>query len=321
MIENAQSPQEVMKVIDGKELFWDQYQGTWVQTDELSHKLRGIIEGKGWYRGTADREYDFPLTMEALWSELSQLLCNLGFPEDEDKVSLLLRRLVRTTFSKERLFYVQHVVEGDIQELPFIDLLLELAKQYEAEFRVWTVGDVTWQERKAYKTELGKHIADFLHTQYKDIMWEVGKEKIEYLKKKIQEYLEDISNTPEEKVYVFIIDDKKKNIEQAKAAILSIDVKDEEGNPLVNRVQIGDFIIDNGHEDCRQTACLKELAKQLALHRGEKIFLIVDMDGVLIDNDNAFAEDVRRKLIIEYLNRVSPDQRNKEFPVITVASP
>ena len=320
MIENAQSPQEVMKVIDGKELFWDQYQGTWVQTDELSHKLRGIIEGKGWYRGTADREYDFPLAMEALWNELSKFLCNLGFPNEEDRVSLLLRRLVRTTFSKKRLFRVPQVVEENIQELPFIDLLLQLVQQYQAEIRVWTVGDRTWQERKAYKTELGKHVADFLQTRFQDVMWAVGKEKIPYLKTKIQQYLEDAGNNPEQKVYVFIIDDKRSNTEQAKAAVLSIDAKDVEGNLLVNRVQVGDFYINKDHSDGRQAACLVELQKQLDLHRGEKIFVIVDMDGVLIDNDNAFAEDVRRKLIIEYLNRVSPDQRNKEFPVITVAS-
>ena len=241
--------------------------------------LRGVIEGKGWYTGipkTDDhcgKEFDWDLSATALWEQLATVLREhgvKGLASTTGEVTQWIKHLMESSFTEYSQYQVTKRVktpqstEVESKTCYFLDAVIALISKYNAELKVWTVGDALWQRTKAERTKIFERVRE-------EDFWSDPVDKFEYLRREIAKYLQEHLG---EDIHVFVVDDKEKNVARAKQVL----------EALGPRVHVTDFIISD-HPARRHHECMRILTDQLNYHAGMKTFVILDKDGVIIESD------------------------------------
>jgi hypothetical protein len=207
--------------------------------------------------------YVFTGNGEFLWDESVALMAKMISKEIRPIGSPLIKEIIENSFNPESL--------SKAGSECFIDCLLKI----DPELILWSEGDPIWQKLKAANAGLINRPG--LRTEF------ISKDKII----KLREIILSLINKFGEMVDVVVIDDKEKNL--AYAASLQDQVAS-------SKITINTFYFNPLDVETNPTACLAFLSQMQRERKGEKIKIITDMDGVLVNTDKVLVETVSQKL-------------------------
>lgn len=193
-----------------------------------------------------------------IWEKSVALMAEMISKEIKPIEPQQLQEIIEDSFNEETL--------SKAGSEYFIDCLLKI----DPNLILWSEGDPAWQELKAQKTGLLNR--PNLRTEF------LSKEKTS----KLKDLILNLTAENNEKICVVIIDDKAKNLNYA----INLQEKVADNHITIRTFQLSLKDIENN-----PTACLA-----LINSIPEKIRLIVDMDGVIIDTNKVLVEIVSQKL-------------------------
>ena len=210
-----------------------------------------------------DQWYVFDESTEVFsWEKSVAQLCALLEPSINEATTQQIQEIIERCFNQQALLKTGAT--------SFAEALLAI----DDHFVLWSEGDLIWQNRKFELTGLNQMPIE------KRL---IEKEKTQALQSIISEIqsraVQENEQAPPEKITIVIIDDKNKNLQldpQLKTWIA------EQKNLTVQT-----FLIDLNDPAKNCLACLNFLQN---LSQEQKIYLIVDMDGVLLNTKNVLRE-------------------------------
>lgn len=196
------------------------------------------------------------------WEKSVAQLCALLKPSIDEATIQQIQQIIEHCFNQQAL-----IKTGATS---FAEALLAI----DAHFVLWSEGDLIWQNRKFELTGLNQMPIE------KRL---IEREKTQALQSIISEIqsraVQENEQAPPEKITIVIIDDKNKNLQldpQLKSWITEQKI-----------LAVKTFLIDLNDPAKNCLACLNFLQN---LSQEQKIYLIVDMDGVLLNTKNVLRE-------------------------------
>lgn len=196
------------------------------------------------------------------WEKSLARLCALLKPSIDEATTQQIQEIIERCFNQQALLKTSAT--------SFAEALLAI----DDHFVLWSEGDLIWQNRKLQLTGLNQMPIE------KRL---IEKEKTQALQSIISEIqsraVQENEQAPPDKITIVIIDDKNKN--------LQLDPQLQTWIGEQKNLAVKTFLIDLNDPAKNCLACLNFLQN---LSQEQKIYLIVDMDGVLLNTKNVLRE-------------------------------